>query len=271
MFILGQLLFCKLSQGAEPTASFDPYAFVTDPQQIQIAKMQVSLFEDLSRAPVAQMTTTDAFAARRESVRRQLLDSTGLNPRPATIPLDLQQSTRLDHPWCTLRKVRYQIWPGIYSEAFLYEPKSSGDTRKPAILSLTGHWPNGKANADEQIRCLNFARLGFVVLAPDQDHYEDLPIGISHQTHMIWSNVRALDLLTSLTNVDKDRIGACGGSGGGYQVQMLLALDHRLRAATIMGFTCDWRETIFPHVASCGCLHYPGAIAVANMPEISAM
>jgi dienelactone hydrolase len=139
------------------------------------------------------------------------------------------------------------------------------------MLSLTGHWPNGKAYADEQIRCLNFARLGYVVLAPDQSHYEDLPIGISHQTHMVWSNIRALDLLQSLNDVDPERIGACGGSGGGYQAQMLLALDDRIRAATIMGFTCDYRETIFPHVSSCTCVHYPGALTIANQPEVSAL
>jgi dienelactone hydrolase len=193
-----------------------------------------------------------------------------LSPLPQRVPLDVHQSEPLEHPWASVRKLHYQIWPGIYSEAFLYVPKGSSDKPRPVILSMTGHWPNGKADAGEQKRCLNLARLGYVVLATDQDHFEDLPIGISHQTHMVWSNIRALDLIGTLPGVDPNRIGACGGSGGGYQTQMLLAVDDRIKVATIMGFTCDYRETVFSNVASCGCLHYPGALAIANMPEVSA-
>jgi dienelactone hydrolase len=254
--------------GAE---TFDPYAFVKDAHQIAIAKMIVRFFEDASRPVPFEISTGSEFASRKAAVRQRLLDAIGLNPLPERVALDVHQSDALEHPWCSVRKVHYQIWPGIYTEAFLYVPKDAGDRPRPVILSMTGHWPNGKAHADEQKRCLNFARLGYVVLAPDANHYEDLPIGISHQTHMVWSNVRCLDLIETLPGIDKDRIGACGGSGGGYQAQMLLALDERIKAATIMGFTCDYRETLFPHVGSCTCVHFPGAVAIANMPEVSAL
>jgi hypothetical protein len=52
---------------------------------------------------------------------------------------------------------------------------------------------------------------------------------------------------------------------------MLLAVDDRVKAATIMGFTCDYREVLFPHVAAHTCLHFPGAVTIANMPEVSAL
>lgn len=255
---------------AESNEDFDPYAFATDAHQLRAAKALVEFFEIQTQPPEFEIRTGDAFVARRAAIRRQILDSIGLSPFPQRVPLDIHQSESLEHPWASVRKVHYQIWPGVYSEAFLYLPKVSSNKPCAVILSLTGHWPNGKAYADEQKRCLNFARLGYVVVAPDQNHYEDLPLGISHQTHMVWSNIRALDLIQTLDGVDANRVGACGGSGGGYQVQMLLAIDDRIKAATIMGFTCDYRETVFPHVASCTCLHFPNALAIANMPEVSA-
>ena len=75
---------------------------------------------------------------------------------------------------------------------------------------------------------LNLARLGYVVLEPVQNHYEDLNIGIAYQTLMVWNNMRALDVLESLPEVDRSRIGVAavrrraairnaGGFGSSHQ------------------------------------------------------
>lgn len=65
-----------------------------------------------------------------------------------------------------LRKLRYQVVPGFWSVALLYEPrKVSG--RAPAILSANGHEPGGKAEEYIQKRCINQAIQGMVVLHPE--------------------------------------------------------------------------------------------------------
>ena len=139
------------------------------------------------------------------------------------------------------------------------------------MLCPHGHWENGNANPMEQTRCLVFAKMGYIVFAPNQNHYEDLNIGISNQTLGIWSNMRALDYLQTLPEADASRIGVCGCSGGGLQTQMLLALDNRIKAATIAGMTCDFREILFPHWSHCNCNHYPNVMRYTDAPEISTL
>jgi cephalosporin-C deacetylase-like acetyl esterase len=83
--------------------------------------------------------------------------------------------------------------------------------------------------------------------------------------------MRALDLLQSLPEVDPERIGVAGASGGGLQTQMLAALDPRVKAATIVGLTCDFREIMFPDRTHCTCNHFPGVMQFTDHPEISAL
>jgi cephalosporin-C deacetylase-like acetyl esterase len=139
------------------------------------------------------------------------------------------------------------------------------------MLCPHGHWSEGNANPEVQKRCLNFARLGYVTFSSTQNHYEDLAVGVSHQTLMIWNNIRALDLIESLPEVDKARIGVAGESGGGLQTQMLVAVDPRVKAATIVGLTCDFREIMFPDSSHCVCNHFPNVMRRTDHPEISTL
>jgi dienelactone hydrolase len=118
---------------------------------------------------------------------------------------------------------------------------------------------------------LNLARLGYVTFSTTQNHYEDLYVGVSHQTLMIWNNMRGLDYLESLPDVDRTRIGVAGASGGGLQTQMLTALDPRVKAATIVGLTCDFRQIMFAGATHCTCNHFPNVMRRTDHPEISTL
>jgi hypothetical protein len=140
-----------------------------------------------------------------------------------------------------LRKFRYEIVPGFYNTAILYEPdKISG--RVPAILNLVGHDPLGNVVEYEQKRCINFAKQGILALSlawpgfgeldqPENSHdfggHLDL-VGSNSLGYFYLIVRRGLDYLESLPQTDPKRIGVTGLSGGGWQTITISALDERV-------------------------------------------
>lgn len=233
--------------------------------------MLVDYYQQMSVPKPLVVRSGDEWQTHRTRLKREVLRCAGLAPLPDRIPLDVHQSPALDHPWCTVRRVAYQLWPGVYSTGLLYMPKQLPERPAPAMLCPHGHWQNGNAHPEVQKRCLNLARLGYVTFSSTQNHYEDLYAGVSHQTLMIWNNMRALDYLETLPEVDRSRIGVAGASGGGLQSQMIVALDPRVKAASIVGLTCDFREIMFFDHCHCLCNHFPQVMRLTDHPEISTL
>jgi len=234
-------------------------------------KSLVRYYEIMSIPKPLLPRTGDDFLKHRDEIREKLLKSTRLFPLPQRVPLDPRYSEPLEHPWCKVYKVAYQLWPEIYSVGLLYVPKELPQIPVPGILCPHGHFQNGYYSETVQSRCLGLAKLGFVVFATPNDHYNDIPRGVTDQTHQIWRNIRGLDFLQSLPEVDPQRLGACGCSGGGTQVQMLISLDDRVKAATIAGLTCDFREISFLTWPCCVCNYFPDVMRFTDQPEISAL
>jgi dienelactone hydrolase len=265
--LCGSLLCTAAS--AVSAAEAQPVPDALNRLTLDTARMLTEYFEQMSVAKPLLVRTGADWDAHRRALQEFVLDCAGLKPLPERVPLEIHASEPLDHPWCTVRRVYYQLWPGVYSAGLLFLPKQLAERPAPAILCPHGHWEHGNAHPEVQKRCLNFARLGYVTFSSTQNHYEDLSLGVSHQTLMIWNNMRALDYLMSLAEVDPARIGVAGASGGGLQTQMLVALDPRVKAATIVGLTCDFRQIMFPAATHCTCNHFPGVMRRTDHPEIS--
>ncbi|MHB8863972.1 MAG: acetylxylan esterase [Pirellulaceae bacterium] len=246
-------------------------AAASEDATFEMPKRLTAYFEEMSVAKPLGARTGESWEDHRRELRAFLLNCVGLQPLPERVALDVRMSDRLDHPWCTVRRVSYQLWPGVYSTGLLFMPKHFPERPAPAVLCPHGHWANGNAHPTVQTRCLNLARLGYVTFSSTQHHFEDLYAGVSHQTLMVWNNMRALDLLESLPEVDAHRMGVAGASGGGLQTQMLVALDPRVKAATIVGLTCDFRQIMFPDSTHCACNHFPDVMQRTDHPEISSL
>lgn len=58
---------------------------------------------------------------------------------------------------------------------------------------------------------------------------------------------RALDVLVARQEVDSERIGCCGLSGGGLRSLMLSGIDSRIKSAVCVGMMSTWRDYLMYH------------------------
>ncbi len=154
-------------------------------------------------------------------------------------------------PGYRMRKLRYEILPGFYSAAILYEPENLAG-KVPAILNVNGHvGPIGKAVEYKQKRCINFARRGMLALnlewlafgelgSRENRHWFGAHLDLvgTHELGLFYLAMRkGLDYLWDHAYVDRARIGMTGLSGGGWQTIVLSSLDERVAAAVpVAGF-----------------------------------
>ena len=205
-----------------------------------------------------------AWKERREHLRRQILWSAGLWPMPERTPLNARISDRIEHDDYTVEKVAFESRPGLFVTGNLYRPKKPSPRGHPGVLNPHGHAGTGRLHDDNvasyQARGITFARMGCVALIWDMIDYNDSARQLSgtyqektywnvhnqpwsHEPNrralwnvnalglQLWNSIRALDFLGSLPEVDPERLGCTGESGGGTQTFLLYAVDDRVKVA----------------------------------------
>lgn len=166
-------------------------------------------------------------------------------------PPKFEKVGTIERPGYRIVKLRYEIVPGFYSTALLYEPEKMLG-KVPAILNVNGHGPGGKAVEHKQKRCINQARHGAIALSlewldfgelqsPENGHnaIQLLDLAGSNGVGLFYLAMRrGLDYLDQDPDVDHSRIGVTGLSGGGWQTMLLSSLDPRVSAAVpVAGFS----------------------------------
>ena len=80
---------------------------------------------------------------------------------------------------------------------------------------------------------------------------------------------KALDILCARDDVDANRIGCCGLSGGGMRTVFLGGLDTRIKCAIPVGFMTTWRDFLLnKSVNHTWMLYVPLAPNELDFPEI---
>ena len=208
---------------------------------------------------LADIKTLEDWTSRREGYRQQLLDMLGLWPLPERTGLEPVITGRLEQPDFAVEKLQFQSLPGFYATANLYLPKGA-PRPAPAILYVCGHaavLTNGVSCGNKtayQHHGVWFARNGYVCLVLDTVQLGELQ-GIHHGTYRermwwwnargytpagaeAWNCIRALDYLEGRSEVDPQRLGVTGRSGGGAYSWWLAAVDDRVKAAApVAGIT----------------------------------
>ena len=133
-----------------------------------------------------------------------------------------------------VENVAFESFPGFYVTGNIYRPVNP-EKRCAAILSPHGHWANRRLMPEVQARCATLARMGAIVFVYDMVGYADsrqvthkIPIALLLQT---WNSKRVLDYLLSRPDVDPERIGITGASGGGTQTILITAIDNRIKVS----------------------------------------
>ena len=207
---------------------------------------------------------------RAEELRTHILVSAGLWPDPGSCPMNAQVYGIIDHEDYTVRKVYFESYPGFYVTGNLYHPKNM-DPPFPAVLTPHGHWSDGRLNDTDKCsvpaRCINLARQGYVVFSYDMvgyldskqashdfaDSREHALNGISLMGLQLRGSICSLDFLASLPDVDAERIGCTGGSGGGTQTFLAAAVDERVSVSAPVNMISA---------------HFQGGCLCENMPGL---
>jgi dienelactone hydrolase len=80
---------------------------------------------------------------------------------------------------------------------------------------------------------------------------------------------RALDYLCSRNDVDRNRVGCCGLSGGGLRTVYLTGLDERIRCSCCVGMMTTWRDYLLNKSSTHTWMVYiPGLPPDLDYPEI---
>ena len=215
----------------------------------------------------------EEWKRRRPEVRRQLLDMLGLDPMPSRTPLNARVTGGFERPGYRVENIVFESRPKLYVTGNLYLPKASG--KVPPIVYVTGHSPNpAGAKAEYQHHGIWFAKNGFAAFVLDTIEFGEIP-GIHHGIHNlrmehwlslgygpagaeVWNAIRALDYLETRPEIDRERAGITGRSGGGAITWFTAAVDERFKAAAPVHGT--W--TVGPHVAgdsvreNCDCIYF---------------
>ena len=206
----------------------------------------------LADRSLTSLSSPEDWDRHRDQFRRQLFEMLSLDPVPARTELQATVTGTLDHAEFTVEKLHFQSRPGLYVTANVYVPK--GATKPvPAILYVCGHGPSkidGVSFGNKvsyQHHGAWFARNGYVCIILDSVQMGEIE-GIHHGTHNkgmwwwnsrgyssagaeAWNCIRALDYLQSRADVDGQRLGVTGRSGGGAYSWWIAALDERIQAA----------------------------------------
>ena len=169
-------------------------------------------------------------------------------------------------PGYRIKKLRYEAVPGLWIPALLYEPETLAG-KVPVMLAVNGHdGRNGKAAGYKQMRCINLAKRGMLVLnvewlgmgqlnKPGLQHYRmnqlDL-CGTSGLAPFYLAMTRGLDVLLSLPNADAERVAVSGLSGGGWQTIVVSSLDPRVTLANPVAGYSSFRVKYRDHYKDLG-------------------
>jgi dienelactone hydrolase len=227
----------------------------------------------ISDHALEDITTLDQWQRQRDERLKQFRTMMGLEPMPERCDLSPRVYGGFSGDGYRAEKVAFEILPGVHATANLYRPDPMPVGCLPAVLYVCGHHVIGVHAY--QAHGAMWARRGYACLVLDTieqhdnrgDHHalfygsrlDWVSRGYVPAGGELWNSMRAVDFLLSLPEIDPERVGVTGLSGGGAHSFFLPIADERIAcAATLCGvdtlkfFIGDWHwlhhcDCMFPY------------------------
>ena len=247
-----------------------------------------------------QAATPAEHAAWAEKFRAKLIELLGGFPEQEE-PLAPEVVEVVEFPDYVRERVIFNTRPLMSVPAYLLWPKGRAG-RGPAIVCLPGHgpgkntiigyddggMPRGQIGGYQADFAIQAVRRGYVALAIEQCAFGErnsadpkaggchvptvdaLMLGMTMINLRVWDARRALDYLRTRPEVDPQRIGVMGISGGGTTTLFTAAVETRFKAAVVSGYLCTFRDSIMA-MNHCVDNFVPGIIQYGEMYDVAAL
>jgi hypothetical protein len=217
---------------------------------------QAAVYYEMRDAEIAKLRDKNDWIERQSLVRKKLMAVVG--PFPPKTPLNVKVTGILKKKGYRVEKIIYESMPGMYVTGCLFVPEKIKG-KVPAVLNLIGHEQESFRAELDQVINLNLVKKGMIVFTIDPpgqgEHVQNFDTSIKFSSigysviehcyfgnqcflsgssaarYFIWDGIRAIDYLVSRKDVDAERIGVTGFSGGGTITSYLGAFDERVKVA----------------------------------------
>lgn len=206
---------------------------------------------------VSKINSLEGWKERQKQLRKTLHEIVG--PFPEKTPLNAIITRTIENDVFRVENIIYESQPGFYVTSSMYIPNRTAQEKNPVVIYCSGHTDEGYRSNVYQRKITNLVHKGFIVFAfdpvgqgermeyfdpatgrsivggPTREHSyagaQAFISGSSQARYMIWDGIRAVDYLLTRDEVDPERIGITGRSGGGTQSSYIAAIDERIYAS----------------------------------------
>ncbi len=205
-----------------------------------------------------KLTSNELISSHQQALRKRFIESIG--GFPERTPLNAVTTGVVHRDGYRVEKVLFESQPRHYVTGLCFVPDHPRFTKPyPAALVVCGHSANGKGYEGYQTVGALLALNGVVGLVMDPicqgeriQHFKDdetilvpsstdghtfiglsaMLLGQNTARFEVWDGMRGIDYLSERDDVDPEKIGCMGNSGGGTQTSYLMSLDDRIKAAS---------------------------------------
>lgn len=293
-------LFTAAARAEEKTSADQ----APSPEQNNVTAAYDHLVDEVEPAQAWNAKTPEEHAAWQKKLHATVTRLLGVMPK--RVPLEVKWVEKEEFEKFTRHKIYVRTEEAYWAPVFYYVPHEVKDKKVPAIVCLHGHsgiLPYTRQYTDEAMQKKGeshdldyapyLAENGYVTAAivvrgwnetvgrqdyrittvPRSCHEMTMNaflMGMTPQGIRCWDAMRVVDFLQEQPEVDPNRIGVAGLSGGGTLTMYLPILDERIKAAMIGGAFSTYKDSIYS-IHHCICNTLPGIMREADMADVVAL